>query len=78
MSIPDAFAALGLAMAAETLLAAVAAEVIAGTGLTLIGLSDLEPLPWWQMLAIFAYAMFFCLVVNDGLKVLMLKRRTNA
>ncbi|MHB8055825.1 MAG: plasma-membrane proton-efflux P-type ATPase [Candidatus Aminicenantales bacterium] len=58
----------------KTLLAAVAAEVVMGTVLALIGLPGLKPLPWWQMLAIFAYAMFFCLVVNDGVKVAMLKR----
>jgi hypothetical protein len=32
-------------------------------------------LPWWQPLAIFAYAMVSCLVVNDALKVLMIKWR---
>jgi hypothetical protein len=32
-------------------------------------------LPWWQPLAIFAYAMVSCLVVNDALKVAMIKWR---
>jgi hypothetical protein len=31
------------------------------------------PLPWWQTLAIFAYAMVLCLVVNDAVKVVMIK-----
>ena len=33
------------------------------------------PLPWWQMLAIFAYAMVSCLVVNDAVKVVMIRWR---
>jgi len=31
-------------------------------------------LPWWQTLAIFAYAMVSCLFVNDAVKVAMIKR----
>jgi H+-transporting ATPase len=31
-------------------------------------------MPWWQMLAIFIYAMASCLVVNDAVKVAMIKR----
>jgi hypothetical protein len=33
------------------------------------------PLPWTQTLAIFAYAMVSCLVVNDAVKVAMIKWR---
>jgi H+-transporting ATPase len=33
------------------------------------------PLPWWQMLVVFGYAMVSCLVVNDALKVAMIKWR---
>jgi hypothetical protein len=33
------------------------------------------PLPWWQTLAIFAYAMVACLGVNDAVKVAMIKWR---
>jgi H+-transporting ATPase len=40
-----------------------------------VGLPGLMPLPWWQTLAIFAYAMVACLVVNDTLKVAMIKWR---
>jgi H+-transporting ATPase len=36
------------------------------------------PLPWWQTLAIFFYAMIACLVVNDALKVALIKRRVPA
>jgi len=58
----------------KTLQAALAAEVVVGTALTRIGLSSLFPLPWWQALAIFAYAMFSCLVVNDALKTIMIRK----
>ena len=33
------------------------------------------PLPWWQMLVIFVYAMVACLAVNDAMKVAMIKWR---
>jgi hypothetical protein len=39
-----------------------------------VGLPGLTPLPRWQMLAIFIYAMVSCLVVNDVVKVVMIKR----
>jgi hypothetical protein len=40
-----------------------------------VGLPGLLPLPWWQTLAIFAYALVSCLVVNDAVKVAMIKWR---
>ncbi len=58
----------------KMLATAVAAEIVVGTILTRIGLPGLLPLPWPQTLAIFAYAMFSCLVVNDAIKVAMLRR----
>jgi len=39
------------------------------------GSPGLLPLPWWQTLAVFTYAMVSCLVVNDVLKVAMIKWR---
>jgi hypothetical protein len=33
------------------------------------------PLPWWQALAVFIYAMVACLGVNDAVKVAMIKWR---
>jgi hypothetical protein len=36
------------------------------------------PLPWWQTLAISAYSMVSCLVVNDTMKVAMIKWRVPA
>ena len=66
-------------MPSKTFLSAIAADAIIGTILTFVGLPGLKPLPWWQPLAIFAYAMVSCLVVNDALKVAMIKWRvTNA
>jgi len=51
------------------------AETLVGTALTFVGLPGLEPLPWWQVLALFLYAMVSCLVVNDAVKVTMINRR---
>jgi H+-transporting ATPase len=61
-------------MPSKTLLLALTADVLMGTGLTFVGLPDLIPLPWEQMLAIFGYAMVSCLVVNDTVKVVMIRR----
>ena len=59
----------------KTLLAALAADALVGTVLTFVGLPELRPLPWWQTLGIFAYAMIACLVVNDAVKVAMIRWR---
>src|SRR5579859_5756336 len=53
-------------MPSKTFMAAVAADALAGTLLTFVGLPGLKPLPWWQTVAIFVYAMVACLGVNDG------------
>jgi H+-transporting ATPase len=58
----------------KSLMAALAADALVGTVLALVGLPGLAPLPWWQMLAIFFFAMVSCLVVNDAVKVLLIKR----
>jgi hypothetical protein len=66
-------------MPSKTFLSAIGADAVIGTVLTFVGLPGLKPLPWYQPLAIFAYAMVSCLVVNDALKVAMIKWRvTNA
>jgi hypothetical protein len=62
-------------MPSKTLVAALTADALTGTILTVVGLPGLRPLPWWQTLAIFAYAMVSCLVVNDAVKVAMIKWR---
>lgn len=57
----------------KTFMFALAAEAIIGTILTFVGLPGLEPLPWWQTLAVFGYAMGSCLILNDALKVAIIK-----
>ena len=59
----------------KTFLSALAADALTGTVLTFVGLPGLTPLPWWQALAVFVYAMVACLVVNDAVKVAMIKWR---
>jgi plasma-membrane proton-efflux P-type ATPase len=59
----------------KTFLSALVADAITGTILTRVGLSGLTPLPWGQMLVIFVYAMVSCLIVNDGVKVAMIRWR---
>jgi H+-transporting ATPase len=57
----------------RTLVAAILAEVLTGTILSFVNLPGLVPLPWWQTLAVFGYAMVSCLLVNDALKVVMIR-----
>jgi H+-transporting ATPase len=59
----------------KTFMSALAADAVMGTALTFVGLKGLVPLPWWQTLAVFVYAMVSCLVVNDAVKVAMIKWR---
>ncbi|MDD5334281.1 MAG: plasma-membrane proton-efflux P-type ATPase [Rhodoferax sp.] len=65
-------------MPSKTLIAALAADVLIGTVLTFVGLPGLMPLPGWQTLVIFVYAMGVCLVVNDAVKVAMIQWRVPA
>jgi plasma-membrane proton-efflux P-type ATPase len=62
-------------MPSKTLMAALIADTLVGTILTRVGLPGLMPLPWSQTLAILAYAMVSCLVVNDAVKVMMIRWR---
>jgi plasma-membrane proton-efflux P-type ATPase len=62
-------------MPSKALVAALMADALTGTILTRVGLPELTPLPWAQTLAIFAYAVVSCLIVNDALKVMMIKWR---
>jgi H+-transporting ATPase len=57
-----------------TLVAALVLVAAAGTGLASAGLPGLAPLPWWQALVVFGYAMTACRGVNDAAKVAMIKR----
>jgi hypothetical protein len=65
-------------MPGKALTAALVADMLTGTFLTRVGLPGLKPLPWSQMLAIFAYALVSCLIVNDALKVAMIRWRVPA
>jgi plasma-membrane proton-efflux P-type ATPase len=60
-------------MPSKIFLSTLAAETIAGTVLTYVGLPGLIPLLWWQTLAVFAYALVASLGVNDALKVAMIQ-----
>jgi magnesium-transporting ATPase (P-type) len=62
----------------RTLAMSLIAVTLTGTVLTFLGLPGLMPLPLWQTLAIFAYAMVSCLVVNDAVKIAMIKWRVPA
>ena len=62
----------------RAVMAAITAEALVGTVLTRVGLPGLAPLPWSQTLAIFLYAMASCLVVNDAMKVALIKWRAPA
>ena len=61
-------------MPSKSLMTALAANALVGTVLALVGLPGLAPLPGWQMAAIFGYALVACLVVNDAVKVQMIRR----
>jgi magnesium-transporting ATPase (P-type) len=62
-------------MPSKALMAALLADTIVGTVLTRVGLPGLMPLPWSQTFAILAYAMVSCLIVNDAVKVMMIRWR---
>jgi hypothetical protein len=64
--------------ASGTLVAALAADMLVGTSLTLVGLPDLPRLPWWQMGTVFVYCAAACLVVNDPIKVALFRRLLRA
>jgi magnesium-transporting ATPase (P-type) len=59
----------------KALIGALVADAGIGTILTRVGLPGLMPLPWSQTLAVFAYAMVSCLLVNDTVKVVMIRWR---
>jgi magnesium-transporting ATPase (P-type) len=65
----------GATMPSTTFLAAITADAVAGTLLTLVGLPGLAPLPWWQIFVIFMYALVASLGINDAVKVALIKWR---
>jgi H+-transporting ATPase len=62
-------------MPSAALLGALIADALIGTVLTRVGLPGLLALSPLQTLAIFAYALVSCLVVNDAVKVAMINWR---
>ena len=59
----------------KTFMTALVVDALVGTALTYVGLPGLTPLPWWQALTIFVYALVACLGVNDAVKVAMIRWR---
>jgi plasma-membrane proton-efflux P-type ATPase len=62
----------------RALILSLTAELLIGTIMTRVGLPGLKPLPWSQTLVIFAYAIVACLLVNDTVKVALIKWRVPA
>ena len=60
-------------MPSKTLRFALSADVLIGTGLMFVSFLGFKPLAWWQLLAVFVYALVACLGVNDAVKVAMIK-----
>lgn len=63
-------------MPSRGLVFALAGVAFMATAVASTGLPGLTPLPWWQALTIFCYAMIACLLVNDAIKYWMLEGRT--
>jgi magnesium-transporting ATPase (P-type) len=49
-------------------------DALVGTLVSTVGVPGLTPLPWTQTLIVFSYAMICSLLVNDVLKVTLLRR----
>jgi H+-transporting ATPase len=58
-----------------TLSAALSVEAVVGAVVALVGLPGLPPLPGWQVLAVIGYTAVTSLVVNDAVKVAMIRWR---
>jgi H+-transporting ATPase len=65
-------------MPSKLVMASVVAETFIGTGLMFAGLPGLAPMPWWQALSIFGYAAVSCLVVNEVVKVMLIRWRLSS
>lgn len=48
-------------------------DAFLGTLFASVGIPGLTPLPWWQVMVVFFYAMFMGLVINDSIKILLIK-----
>jgi len=56
------------------LAAALLLDALVGTAVSMTGIPGLAPLPWAQTAVVFGYAMMCCLLVNDPLKVALIRR----
>ncbi len=56
------------------LAAALGIELALGAVIGLLGFGSLAPLPWWRVLAILGASAACCLLINDPLKVLLMRR----
>ncbi len=65
-------------MPSKPVVAAVIGETVIGTAVTLVGVPGLTPMPWWEALALFGYAAVSCLVVNEVVKVALIRRHKPA
>ena len=48
-------------------------DISVGTTFAIIGIPGLTPLPWWQLLTVLTFAAIMGLVVNDTIKVLLIR-----
>jgi plasma-membrane proton-efflux P-type ATPase len=65
-------------MPSKTLAVSITSVALIGTVLTFVGIPGLMPLPGSLTLLIFAYSMVVCLLLNDTLKVMMIRWRIPA
>ena len=57
----------------KTLALALFFDALLGTLFAIIGIPGLTPLPWWQLLVVFSFAAVMGLVINDIIKVLLIR-----
>ncbi len=60
-------------MPSKSFIGALVAVMLVATGMTVVGLPGLSPLPWRETLIVFIYAMAMCLIVNDAAKVAVIR-----
>ena len=65
-------------MPSKTLAVSITSVALIGTVLTFVGIPGLMPVPGSLTLLIFAYSMVVCLLLNDTLKVMMIRWRVPA
>ncbi len=48
-------------------------DALLGTLFAIVGIPGLTPMPWWQLLVVFSFAAVMGLVINDTIKVLLMR-----